>query len=102
MRQEGRYASDRSWAPFAVVQRETAFGGGVILQDARDAETLLECFPNIRSQAIAAAEAQRMLSVQRLRWTAHQVAAQLADILEESATLLDDVPPEVARREAFA
>src|SRR5215467_6647847 len=100
MRQEWRYATDRPRAGLAVVQGEVAFGGRVVLEDLRDAEALLEGQPHVCAQAVAAGEPQQVARLLGARRRLQQVAAQLADVLKESAALGEYVSPEAARGEA--
>ena len=85
LRQEGRDAADRAQLALEVDERRVALGRAVELDDARDAEALLEALPDVRPQAVADAEAQAVLAVARVRRRVQQVAAELADVLEQRA-----------------
>ena len=100
--QEGWNAADRSDAALAVVEREAALRGRVVLQNLGDAESRLEGLPNLRAQSVAAAQAQRMLRLVGLRRPGEQIAAQLTDVLKERALVGDDILPEAPRRESVA
>src|SRR6516165_1546368 len=102
MRQERRNPSDRARTALAVVEREVALGRGVVLEDLRDAEALLEFPPDVRPQPVAAREAQGVSRLLLPRRVAEEITAQLADVLEQRAALGDQVLPETTRREALA
>src|SRR5262249_46858422 len=102
MREEGRNPSDRARTTLAVVEREIALGRRVVLENLRDAKALLELPPHVRPQTVAAREAQRMSRLLLLRRAGEQIAAQLADVLEQRAALGDHVFPEATRREPLA
>src|SRR5207248_920222 len=61
VREKGRDSPDRPRATLAVVEREVAFGRGVILEDLRDAKALLEFPPDFPAQTVTAGEAQHVL-----------------------------------------
>ena len=61
MREERRNTPDRSRLALAVIEREVAFGRGVILEYLRNAEALLELAPDLRAQPVTAGEAQPVL-----------------------------------------
>src|SRR5439155_18157344 len=82
---------DRAGAPFAVVQREAAFGRGVVLQNLRNAEAALELFPDLRPQAVAAAQPERVPPLLRPGRGREQITAQFTDALKERAALLHEV-----------
>ena len=58
----------------------------------------LNGLPDVRPQAVAAGQPQPMRALLRMRWRVDEVAAELADILEQRAVLAHDVVPELARR----
>src|SRR5262249_9390057 len=63
---------------------------------ARDVETVLELLPNVGAQAVAAAKPQPVRALVRMRWAAHEIAAELADVLEQGAVEAHNVIPESA------
>jgi hypothetical protein len=65
--EEARQAADRTWLALDVIEREVALGGGVELQDARDREPLLERLPDIAAEAVATADPQAVIALERVR-----------------------------------
>ena len=102
MREERRNAADRAGLAFGVVEREVAFGRRIEFQNLRDAEPALEILPDVRPQAVAAASLIRCVVLARMWRRVHQIAAKLADILEQRAVPCDDVVPELPRRKFLA
>src|SRR6202030_3850124 len=76
-----RNTADGARLSFAVIQRECAFRGGVILQDSGDAKARFEGPPDIRPQSVAAGEPQCMMGLVGVMRCVDQVAAQFADVL---------------------
>ena len=94
--QKGRDAADGAGPALGIVKREVALGGGVELQDAGNGEAVLEGGPDIAAQAVAADHPQAMVALVRARRRRREIAAELADILEERAVPANDVVPEPA------
>ena len=65
-------------------------------------EAGLEVEPDVGPEAVAAAEPDAVLPFLGMRRRIEQIAAELADILEERALVVDDVVPELPRREFLA
>ena len=63
---------------------------------------LLNSRPDVGPQAVAAGEAELVLALLRMRRRVDQIAAELADILEQRAVPAHDVVPEFARGELLA
>ena len=99
MRDPPRQAADRALLVLEVEQRHVAFGGGVELDDLRNLEAALERPPDLGPQPVAAGEPQPVRALLRMRRRVEQVAAELADILEQRAVPAHDVVPELARGE---
>src|SRR5690606_17680972 len=83
-------------------QDRVALGRGIEFPDMRDAEARPEGRPDIRPQAIAAAQPQAMLRLLHMRRRIDEITAELADILEQRAFALDHIIPELADREFLA
>ena len=96
MGEERRHAADGADFAFDIVERNVALGRRIELQDLRDGEPVLEFLPDVGAQPVAAAQAKPMLFFARLFRRIDQIAAQLADILEQRAVPIDDVVPEFA------
>src|SRR5438105_13905758 len=99
MRQERRRTADRARLALDVEQRDVAFGRGVELEDARDAEARLELAPHVEAEPVAAGEPQLVRALERMRRGLHEIAAQLADILEQGTVPAHHVVPEFPRGE---
>ncbi len=93
MGDERWYPADRTGLFLDVEQSDVAFGRGIELEDLRNAEALLERRPDVRPQPVAAAESQPG-RVRRRRRGIEQIAAELADVLEDGAAVAPDVVPE--------
>ena len=65
-------------------------------------EAALELVPHIGPEPIAAAQPKSMLRFPRMWWAVYEIAAKLADILEERAIPLNDIVPEVAHRKPLS
>ena len=102
MGEEGRNAADGADLAFDVVERDIAFGRGIKFQDARNGESLLEFFPDVGAQPIAAADAQAMRALARVSRRVDEIAGEFADILNERAVAVDDIVPELLRGKFFA
>ena len=98
MREERRDAADGAGLAFHIEHRDVALGRGVELQDLRNTKPPLELGPDVGPQAVAAAHPDPVLRLMRIGLGLQQVAAQLADILEQRALPADDLVPELARR----
>ena len=102
MGQEGGDATNRAGLSLDVHEGEAAFRRGVELQDLRQGEAVAEPLPDIGAQAVAKAEAQAVRWRFALRrGCGEQVAAELADILEQRAVPARHVVPEPRCREAI-
>ena len=95
-------AADGAGLALEIEHRHVAFGGGVEFQDLRNMKARLEFLPDVGPQAVAADEAQFVARLVRAWRRMHQIAAELADILEQRAIVAHHVVPEFARREALA
>ncbi len=95
-------AADRAFLAVPIEQGHVAFGCGVEFHDFRDRKALLEFRPDIRPQAVAADETELVGALLRVRRRIDEVAAELADILQERALPAHHVVPEFAHREALA
>src|SRR6185503_21193528 len=73
---------DRAGAVVEVLERDVALGGTVHLDDAVDAEALLERGPDVRPQAGPRGDTQSMVAIVRRRRLAEQIAAELAHVDE--------------------
>ena len=102
MREEPGHAADRAFLAVPVEDRHVAFGRGVELDDPRDPEALLELRPDVGTQAVAAGEAQLVRALLRMRRRVDEIAAELADILQQRALPAHHVVPELAGGEALA
>src|SRR5580692_8706744 len=97
-----RNVADGTALSLHVEQRNVAFGGGVELEDLRNAEAVFEGIPNVGSQPIPARQADLMLPFIR-RWASlQQVPAEFADVLKQRALPADDLVPEVTGGKLFA
>ena len=84
-----------------VEERDAAFGGGIELEDLRNAEAVLEGVPDFGGETVAAGEADAML-ILGWRWRGvQQIAAEFADVLKERAIPTDNVGPELRGGEFF-
>ena len=97
MAEKRRYAADSADFAFDVVKREIAFGRGIKFEHARNVEPLLETLPHVGTKPVAAGEPQSVRAFARMLGRMHQIAAQLADILEQRAVEIADVVPEFLR-----
>ena len=95
-------AADRSRLAFGIVERKAAFSRRVEFKDLRNPKAFFEGMPDVWAKAVAAGNPQAMPLFARVRRRLQEVAAELADILEQSAVEADDVVPELARGELFA
>jgi hypothetical protein len=102
MREVAGYVADGSALALNVEQRHAAFGGGIKLEDLRNAEAILECVPNLRRQSIAAGQADAMFDFFGRSFRVQKIAAELADVLEQRAVPAGDIAPELAGREPLA
>src|SRR6202048_182323 len=100
MRQKRRYLADRARASLAVVERKIAFGRRVILENSRDLEAALERLPDLRPQSVSAGDAELMGAFYFLMRRIDEVAAQLADVLEQRAAFIAHVAPKIRRRKS--
>src|ERR1051326_5316095 len=94
MRQKRGNAADRAGLAFAVVQRHAAFRRGVKFQNPRQGEALLEIFPDIAPQSVAAGQTNAMSPLLRVGRGADEISAKFADILKDRAVPVDDIIPE--------
>jgi hypothetical protein len=94
-----REATDGADLAVEVHERDVALGRAVELQDARDAEALLERLPDVGAQTVAGGDPDRVVAVVLARRLVHQVAAELPDVLEGGGIVAAHVVPEVARAE---
>ena len=65
MREIGRNMPDGSALPLDVEQGDAALGGGVELEDLRDAESIFERVPDFRGEAVATGQADAVLGLAR-------------------------------------
>ena len=96
MREQRRNPADRAGFALDIVEREIAFGRGVEFEDLRYRKARLEGFPDIAAQAVAAGEPEPMARFIFGRRRAQEIAAELADILEQRAVPAHDIVPEFA------
>src|SRR5262245_447467 len=89
----------RADAAVQVLERDVALRGAIHLDDARDAEALLERRPDVGPQPGACGDPQAMCAIERRGWLAEQVAAELAHVHEGDGLMPADVVEERARRE---
>src|SRR5208283_1289591 len=82
IRQERRDAADGSGFPLTVVEGDVALGRRIEFEYAGQTEPLLKCRPDVAAQAVATTQPQPMGGFQRMGRAIQQVAAELADILE--------------------
>ena len=61
-----------------------------------------KCLPHVGAQPVAAGEPQSVRMLARMPRRVHQIAAQLADILEQGAVEVADIVPEFLRGEFVA
>ena len=101
MREQRRNAADRARLALDVIEREIAFGRCIKFEDARDREARLEFFPDVAAQAVAAGKPQPVLSFEFGNRRLQEIAAELADILEQRAVEADEIAPEILRRKLF-
>ncbi len=94
MTEERRHAADGADFAFDVIEREISFGRGIKFQHARNVEAFLELPPHLGAQPVAAGKPQPVRALARMLRRMHQIAAQLADILEQRAIEIADVVPE--------
>src|SRR5579884_4216788 len=99
--QKRRYAADRARFVFAVVQGKIGLGRGIEFEVVRYRKPPAELVPHIRPQPVAAAQPKLVCSFLRLRRRVDQIAAELADILEDGSLAGHDIVPEPARRKAL-
>src|SRR5208282_3436672 len=97
MGEEGRNAADGADLAFDVVERDSAFGRCIEFQDARNGESLLEFFPDVGAEPIAAADAQAVRALARVSRRVDEIAGQFADILNQRAVPVDDIVPKLLR-----
>src|SRR5262249_52132883 len=74
--------ANRSDAAVEILQRDVALGSAVHLDDARDAEALLERAPHVGPQSGAGRHTEAVIAVRRRGRLAKQVPAELADVHE--------------------
>src|SRR5262245_20841348 len=89
----------RADAAVQVLERDVALRGAIHLDDARDAEALLERRPDVGPQPGACGDPQPMCAIERRGWLAEQIAAELAHVHEGDGLMPADVIEERARRE---
>src|SRR5262249_39368209 len=102
MPEEPRDAADRAFLAVEIEQLHVALGGGIKLDDLRNAEARLEFVPDVGTQAVAAGEPDLVVRLLRMRWRVVQIPAQLANVMEDRAVPTCDVIPELACREFLA
>ena len=99
MRQQRRDPADRAGLALDIVEREIAFGRRIEFEDPRNGKTRLKGFPDVAAQSVAADQPQPVL-VFEFGWRRlQQIAAKLADVLEQRAIPAHDIVPEMAHRE---
>src|SRR5262249_11445341 len=91
--------ADGAGAIVEVLERDVPFGGAVHLDDAVDAEALLERRPDVRPEARAGGDPELVIAVVRRGRRAEQVAAELADVDERDRLVAADVVEERGRAE---
>src|ERR1700722_8135754 len=82
MTEKGGNTSNRARLFLAIIQGEGPLGRSIKLKDSGNAEALLEGAPDIRTQAVAAAQSECMGYFQRVRLSAQKISAELTDILK--------------------
>ena len=87
VREKRRDPADRARLAFAVVQRKIAFGGRVIFEDPRDAKAALKVFQTSGRRPLPQAMRSRCSAFARCCGAIDQIAAKLADVLEQRAAL---------------
>jgi hypothetical protein len=102
VRHEPGNAADRAGLALEIEGRDVAFGGGVELENPRDAEAAGEVRPHVGAQAIAAAQPDPVSGLVGTHRAIRQIPAQLADVEEQRAVPGNDVVPEFARGEFLA
>src|SRR5438552_15204365 len=102
MSEKGWDAANRGGFALEIEERDVALGRGVELENPGNAETVLEVVPDVGPQPVTAADPEPVPGLVRLRLCVQQIAAKLADALEQGALPPDDVRPQVTRRELVA
>ena len=102
MGEKGWDAANRAGFALEIEERDVALGRGVELENPGNAETVLEVVPDVGPQPVTAAHPEPVPGLVRLRLRVQQIAAKLADVLEQRALPPDDVWPEVTGRELVA
>src|SRR5438552_15932346 len=102
MSEKGWDAANRGGFALEIEERDVALGRGVELENPGNAETVLEVVPDVGPQPVTAAHPEPVPGLVRLRLRLQQIAAKLADVLEQRALPPDDVWPEGTRRELVA
>src|SRR5262249_38917431 len=102
MPEEPRDTADRAFLAIEIEQLHVALGRRVELDDLRNAESLLELVPDIGAQPVAAGEPELVAGLLRMRRRVNEVAAQLADVVEDRAVPSRNIVPELARGEFLA
>ena len=95
MRQQRRDPTDRAGFSFDVEQRKITFRGGVEFEDLRNRKPPGERLPDVAAQSVADGQPQPVSDLQVGRRRLQQVAAKLADILEDRAVETHDVAPKI-------
>ncbi len=98
----GRNPTDRMGPAIEVEQGEIALGRAVEFQDPGDGEPRLEPVPDVRPQPVADDQPEPVPTFVRMVRRIEQIAAELADILEQGGVEADTVAPEGAGRELAA
>src|SRR5205814_3855849 len=101
VRQKCGDAADGGGVTIDIEERDVAFGRCVELQNSRNAEPALEGGPDVRPEPVAAGEPDAVRRLVANGRGLQQVAAQLADVLEEGAVPAGDVAPEPPGGEAL-
>src|SRR2546422_173597 len=95
MREERGDAPDGPGLALDVDHRHVALGRGVELQDLRNAEAGVEVVPDIGPQPVAAGQPDPVLRLVGRALRVDEIAAELADVLEQRAVPADHVMPEL-------
>ena len=94
-----RHTTDRAHLAVIIQHRHIAFRRAVEFHDARNGEAFLESRPDLRAQSVAGDRADAMHAVFSIGRRVQEIAAKLADILENGGAIEAAIFPEFMGRE---